>query len=319
MNEESNISDLERSSAIAQWRSVRLSIERLGVRSTAAEWIAVDLLGQERSPQPPWQEAGFRLRSATNYRHLKIKKRSFEKFVWDNRASRHRWADCHMLRSRPSPEFLKLSPRPNIVQNIFKIWSPNSVQKINTVFRTKNAAIFHQLLPNTKKFVIVQIQCSYLPTVWSSRCVYAFCPKTCSHVTRATFLFVDRVTTCSTCSSTARTWTTCISTTTSTWSRSRHSRPRNERSRASATLSICAERYCASPSWWSTATCSTGSGTWTRFRSVSRFFADGEGNPVCCGFLSRRSLGRSYFARRVASGVTDGEAGGDASLLGSLM
>jgi len=40
-----------------------LSIPRLGVWSTVTEWIAVALLGQEHSPQPPRQEANFRLRS----------------------------------------------------------------------------------------------------------------------------------------------------------------------------------------------------------------------------------------------------------------
>jgi len=33
------------------------------------EWIAVPLLGQERSPQPPRQEAQFRLRPAANCRY----------------------------------------------------------------------------------------------------------------------------------------------------------------------------------------------------------------------------------------------------------
>jgi len=45
------------------------AIGRLGVRSTTTEWITVALLGQERSPQPPRQEANFRLRSAANCRH----------------------------------------------------------------------------------------------------------------------------------------------------------------------------------------------------------------------------------------------------------
>ena len=33
------------------------------------EWIAVAVLGQERSPQPPLQKATFRLQRATNCRH----------------------------------------------------------------------------------------------------------------------------------------------------------------------------------------------------------------------------------------------------------
>jgi len=32
-------------------------------------WIAAAFLGQERSPQPPRQEAQFRLRPAANCRH----------------------------------------------------------------------------------------------------------------------------------------------------------------------------------------------------------------------------------------------------------
>ena len=43
--------------------------ESLGVRSTATEWSAVAQLGQERSPQPPQQEAKFRLRPAGKCRH----------------------------------------------------------------------------------------------------------------------------------------------------------------------------------------------------------------------------------------------------------
>ena len=57
--------------AIAQWLSYRLPIGRLGVLSTATEWIAVALLGQERSPQTPRQEAQCRLRPAANCRHQK--------------------------------------------------------------------------------------------------------------------------------------------------------------------------------------------------------------------------------------------------------
>jgi len=52
-------------------QSVSLSIGRLGVRSTATEWIAVVLLGKDRSPQSPRQEAQFRLRPAANCRHQK--------------------------------------------------------------------------------------------------------------------------------------------------------------------------------------------------------------------------------------------------------
>jgi len=42
---------------------VRLWIARLGVRSTATEWIAVALLGQERSCQLPQQEVNYSLLS----------------------------------------------------------------------------------------------------------------------------------------------------------------------------------------------------------------------------------------------------------------
>ena len=48
--------------------SVRLSTKRLRDRSPATGWIAVALLGQERSPQPPRQEANFMLRPAANCR-----------------------------------------------------------------------------------------------------------------------------------------------------------------------------------------------------------------------------------------------------------
>ena len=64
---------------LAQWKSVPLSIERLGIRSTATEWITIATLGQDRSPQPPQQEANFRFRPVANCRNqnrLKQKKHS---------------------------------------------------------------------------------------------------------------------------------------------------------------------------------------------------------------------------------------------------
>ena len=47
--------------ALAQLENFPLSVGRLSGRSTSPEWITVALLGQERSPQPPRQEANFRL------------------------------------------------------------------------------------------------------------------------------------------------------------------------------------------------------------------------------------------------------------------
>ena len=55
-----------RTAAIIQWQSVRPSIERLGVRPT--EWISVALIGQERLPRPPRQEAKFVLWPGANCR-----------------------------------------------------------------------------------------------------------------------------------------------------------------------------------------------------------------------------------------------------------
>jgi len=52
-------------------KSVCLPIERLGVRSTATEEIAVALLGQVRSPQLPQQGANFWLRPPDNCHHQK--------------------------------------------------------------------------------------------------------------------------------------------------------------------------------------------------------------------------------------------------------
>jgi len=45
----------------------------LSVRSTVTESIAVTLVRQERSPQPPRQEAQFRLRPDAIFRHQKTK------------------------------------------------------------------------------------------------------------------------------------------------------------------------------------------------------------------------------------------------------
>jgi len=65
---------LRLAAAIAQRQIVRLSIGRLGARSTAIVWIAADLK-QERSPQLPRQQANFRLRPAPRTAVTKIKSR----------------------------------------------------------------------------------------------------------------------------------------------------------------------------------------------------------------------------------------------------
>ena len=62
---------------------------RLGVRFTATEWIAVALLGQERSPQPPWQEAQFRLRPAAHCRRQNKKKQQTNEAAYN--AFRNDW------------------------------------------------------------------------------------------------------------------------------------------------------------------------------------------------------------------------------------
>jgi len=54
----------------------------LDVRTKATEEIAVTLFGQERSPQPPRQDAQFRLGPAANCRHQNTKMRkSLSTFV----------------------------------------------------------------------------------------------------------------------------------------------------------------------------------------------------------------------------------------------
>ena len=60
---------------------VRLPIGRLGVRSTATEWIAVALLGQKRSPQPPRQEANSKVRPAANWVTKINKKKKLKKLL----------------------------------------------------------------------------------------------------------------------------------------------------------------------------------------------------------------------------------------------
>jgi len=51
--------------AVAQWQCPPLNW-KVGCSSMTTEWIAVVLLGQERSPQPPQQEANFRLQPVAN-------------------------------------------------------------------------------------------------------------------------------------------------------------------------------------------------------------------------------------------------------------
>jgi len=51
--------------------SAPIAIEKLGVRSTATEWIVVALLEQERSHQLPRQKANVRLPLSVNHRHAK--------------------------------------------------------------------------------------------------------------------------------------------------------------------------------------------------------------------------------------------------------
>jgi len=73
-----------------------------------------------------------------------------------------RWADCHILRSSSSPEFLKLIPSPNIDQNNKKLKSKSKVQKFSKMqlFIDNNYAILvHWLIPNP---VLVQNLCSIL-------------------------------------------------------------------------------------------------------------------------------------------------------------
>jgi len=63
-------------------------LEGWDVRSIATEWIAVALPEQELSPQPPRQEAQFRLWPAANCRHEKFKKKTMlvtwkKDFAWN--------------------------------------------------------------------------------------------------------------------------------------------------------------------------------------------------------------------------------------------
>ena len=57
-----------------------------------------------------------------------------------------RWADCHILRSRSSPDFLKLSPSPTTVQIFFKYkvqvqMKSNKLEK-RSLFATKMSHFF---------------------------------------------------------------------------------------------------------------------------------------------------------------------------------
>ena len=107
--------------AIAQWKNVRLSMARLGVRSPATKWITVALLGQERSPQPPRQKAhaGFGLPPIAV---TKINKKN-----WKRRIYRHLWFSivtklhCHRMKpGRYETIVTKCSSLTNPTMNKFK-------------------------------------------------------------------------------------------------------------------------------------------------------------------------------------------------------
>ena len=113
------------------------------------------------------------------------------------RSRQQRWADCHILRSRSSREFSKLSPGPTTVQTCFEIKnsSPNKLQKIkkNTFlikyimhFFSINSVQIRVLIvhlwsnfqsgsnPDSTKFGIVRIHCNPSPVQCSSladRCI----------------------------------------------------------------------------------------------------------------------------------------------------
>jgi len=76
------------------------------------------------------------------------KANSRENAAWEKYAKQQRWADCRILGSRSSTEFLKLSPSPPIVQKVEEIQnpSPNIFQKIKEIQRfddKKYAILFH--------------------------------------------------------------------------------------------------------------------------------------------------------------------------------
>ena len=62
-------------------------------------------------------------------------------------SANQRWADCQILRSRSSPDFLKLSPSPTTVQKFFSNvkckskWSPKYLK--NAFSQQKSAFLFH--------------------------------------------------------------------------------------------------------------------------------------------------------------------------------
>ena len=78
--------------------------------------------------------------------------------VAEQRSAGQRWADCHILRSRFSPDFLELSPSPTTGQKFFKSnWSPEN---------WKNAAFSQQKFPIS--FPLTQSKSCPDPKFWSA-------------------------------------------------------------------------------------------------------------------------------------------------------
>ena len=117
---------------------------------------------------------------------VNIKRRLFHGFA-EQRSADQRWADCHILRSRSSHDFLKLTSSPTTVQKFFKCkakskWSPenwkNPQQKCRISFpltQSKScpdhkfwSALHSGSNPNSKKFAIDRIQSNPSPAQCSS-------------------------------------------------------------------------------------------------------------------------------------------------------
>jgi len=72
-----------------------------------------------------------------------------------------RWKDCHILQSRSSSEFLKLSPTPAKVKKIFKKC------KIQVQMKSKNLAKYNFLMTTITQFLFIN---SVQMRSWSKIC-----------------------------------------------------------------------------------------------------------------------------------------------------
>ena len=141
-----------------------------------------------------WASQLRKLAAANITLHLVLTKKS--ELTLTIKACSHKqiWADSHILRSRSSPNFLKLSPSPITVQNFFQLSGPSPKHLKNVAFSQQKCRIFFPLNSVQvrsgswilKRFTVrVQSKFNkicYSPDPAQSKSNAHFCPQVCIDV-----------------------------------------------------------------------------------------------------------------------------------------